>query len=72
MRFLVVIGIILLVIGVLAFVIPLPSSHTRSAKVGDATIAITTLTSEKMSPAVGGVLCAAGVALLIAGTRKPA
>jgi hypothetical protein len=70
MRPLSLIGIVVLALGVLAFLVPVPTSHTRSAKVGDATIAVTTHGSEKLSPVVGGVLCAVGAALLIAGTRK--
>jgi hypothetical protein len=70
MRLLVIIGIVVLILGVLSFVVPVPMSHTHSAKVGDATIGITTHESQKLSPAVGTVLCGAGVILLIAGTRR--
>lgn len=70
MRLLTVIGIVVLVLGVLSFVVPVPVSHSHSAKVGDASIGITTHDHEKLPPAVGGVLCAAGVVLLIAGTRR--
>jgi hypothetical protein len=70
MRLLTVIGIVVLVLGILSFVVPVPVSHTHSAKIGDASVGITTHDHEKLSPAVGGVLCAAGVILLIAGTRR--
>jgi hypothetical protein len=70
MRLLTVIGVVMLILGILSFVVPVPENHTRSAKVGDASIAITTHESQKLPPAVGGVLCAAGVALLIFGTRR--
>ena len=70
MRLLFVIGLVVLVLGLLSFFVPIPTSHTHSAKIGDASIGITTHDSEKLSPAIGGVMCLAGVVLLIAGSRK--
>ena len=72
MRSLAIIGFVVLVLGILAFVVPLPTSHTREAKVGDASIAITTHQTQKLPPAVGGVLCAVGAVVMIAGSRKSA
>jgi len=70
MRLLTVIGVVVLVLGILSFVVPVPVSHSHSAKIGDASVGITTHDHEKLSPAIGGVLCAVGVVLLIAGTRR--
>jgi hypothetical protein len=70
MRPLSLIGIILLILGVLSFVVPIPMSHRHELKAGDASIAVTTHHEEKLPPAVGGVLCAVGAVLLIAGSRK--
>lgn len=70
MRPLTIIGIVVLLLGILSFVVPIPSSQTHGAKIGDTTIGVTTHSSEKLSPAVGGVLCLAGVVLLVAGARK--
>jgi hypothetical protein len=70
MRPLAWIGIVLLVFGILSFVVPVPSSHSHGVKVGDASIGVTTHDDEKLSPLVGGTLCAAGVVLVIAGSRK--
>jgi hypothetical protein len=56
MRLLTVIGVVVLLLGILSFVVPVPMNHTRSAKVGDASIAITTQESQKLPPVVGGVL----------------
>jgi hypothetical protein len=72
MRPLVWIGIVVLVLGIFAFVVPVPTVHSRSAKIGDTTIGVTEHRSEKLPPVVGGVLCFCGVALLIAGSRKGA
>ena len=70
MRPLFVIGLVVLVLGILSFVVPIPTSQTHGAKIGDATIGITTHSSEKLSPVIGGVLCLACVVLVIAGSRK--
>ncbi len=70
MRSLAWIGIVSLVLGILAFVVPVPRSHSHSVQVGDASVGVTTHNDEKLSPLVGGVLCAAGVVLLVAGLRK--
>jgi hypothetical protein len=56
----------------LSFVVPIPTSKTHEIKARDATIGITTHQEQKLSPVVGGVLCAAGVVLMLAGSRKTA
>ncbi len=70
MRPLFLIGLVVLVLGIFSFVVPIPMSHSHDAKIGDATIGITTHSSEKLPPYVGGILCVAGVVLLVAGSRK--
>jgi drug/metabolite transporter (DMT)-like permease len=72
MRPLALVGLVVLILGILSFVVPIPHSNTHSAKVGDASVGITTHHDEKLSPAIGGVLCAVGAVLLIAGSRKSA
>jgi hypothetical protein len=72
MRPLALIGLAVLVLGILAFFVPFPTSDTHSAKIGDASIGITTHHNQKLSPVVGGVLCAVGAVVLIAGSRKSA
>lgn len=70
MRPLSVLGVVLLVLGVISFFVPIPTSKSHDVKVGGASIDVTTHQTEKLSPVVGGVLCAAGVVLLVAGSRK--
>ena len=72
MRPLMLIGLVVLVLGILSFVVPIPTSKTHELKAGDASVGITTHHEQKLSPVVGGVLCAAGVVLVIAGSRKTA
>jgi hypothetical protein len=64
------IGILLLVSGVLALVVPVPRREDHSVKIGDTKIGVQTQSSEKLPPAVGIVLVAGGVLALVLGSRK--
>jgi hypothetical protein len=70
MRTLAVIGIIVLVLGILAFLVPVPHSERHGVNLGDASLSVTTHHDDKLPPAVGAVLCVVGAVLLIAGMRK--
>ena len=63
-------GVLLLVLGLLAFVVPVPHSENHSVKIGDTKIGVQTQSSEKLPPAVGIVLLAGGVLALVLGSRK--
>jgi len=63
------IGVLLLVLGLFAFVVP-PHSENHSVKIGDTKIGVQTQHSEKLPPAVGIVLEAGGVLALVRGSRK--
>ena len=65
-----IVGILLLVLGVLSFVVPVPHREDHSVRIGDAKIGVQTENSEKLPPAVGIVLVAAGAVMLIFGARK--
>ncbi|MFZ3210873.1 MAG: hypothetical protein WA188_05105 [Terriglobales bacterium] len=64
-----IVGILLLVLGLLAFVVPVPHRESRSLNIGDAKIGVQTEHSEKLPPAVGIVLLAGGVLALVVGLR---
>jgi len=70
MKALPIVGVLLLVLGVLAFVVPVPHSENHGVKFGDAKISVQTEDSEKLPPAAGIVLLAGGVVALIVGLRK--
>jgi len=70
MKALPIVGVLLLVLGVLAFVVPVPHSENHGVKFGDAKISVQTEDSEKLPPAAGIVLLAGGVVALILGLRK--
>ena len=64
------VGVFLLVLGLLAFVVPIPSHETHSVKIGDTRLGVQTETSEKLPPVVGVVLLSGGVVALVLGSRK--
>ena len=70
MKVLPVLGVLLVVLGLLAFVVPVPHHEDHGLKIGDAKITVQTDTSEKLPPAVGIVLVAGGVIALVVGVRK--
>jgi hypothetical protein len=70
MKALPLVGVLLLVLGVLSFVVPIPHSENHGVKIGDAKISVETQNSEKLPPAAGIVLLAGGVLALVLGLRK--
>ena len=64
------IGVLLIVLGLLSFVVPIPRSESHSAKIGDTKLSLQTEHSEKLPPAVGIVLLAGGVLALVLGSRQ--
>jgi uncharacterized membrane protein len=63
-------GVVLVVLGLLALVVPIPHSESHGVKIGDAKISVQTRTSEKLPPTVGIVLIVGGVVTLAVGARK--
>jgi hypothetical protein len=63
-------GLILIVLGIVSLVVPVPSSEKQGIKIGDTNIGVQTSHSEKVSPIVSAVLIAGGIVLSIAGTRS--
>ena len=70
MKGLTIVGVLLLILGVLSFIVPIPQREEHSMKIGDAKIGVQTENSQKLPPAVGVVLVVAGVAVLALGARK--
>ena len=63
-------GIVLLLLGALSFIVPIPHSEDHGVKIGDARIGVRTEHSDRLPPAAGIVLLAGGVVALIVGMRK--
>jgi hypothetical protein len=70
MKALPIVGVLLIILGVLSFVVPVPHQEKHGIKVGDAKFSIQTEDSEKLPPAVGIILVGGGVVALILGLRK--
>jgi hypothetical protein len=69
MKNLTLVGVVLLVLGLLAFVVPVPHNDSHQVKIGDAKLGVQTEHSEKLPPAVGIILLVGGVVALAAGSR---
>jgi hypothetical protein len=67
-----VLGIVLLLVGIISFFVAVPTSKKHDLKIGDASIGVTTHQDQKVPPVVCGILCAAGLVLLVAGSRQAA
>jgi hypothetical protein len=63
-------GVVLLVLGILSFVVPVPNYHHHGVRVGDAHVGITTRHDEKVPPVLSIVLIVAGAGLLIMGNKS--
>jgi len=72
MKGLTLLGAVLLVIGILAFVVPIPHKEDHGVKIGDAKIGVQTEHSDRLPPLAGGVLVLAGVVALAVGVGKSA
>ena len=70
MKIIPLIGAVLLLLGVLSFVVPIPHKENRSIKIGDAKFGVQTEESERLPIAASVTLVAAGVVVLAVGLRK--
>jgi hypothetical protein len=70
MKILLIVGLVLVVLGVLSLVVPIPHTHSEGIKVGNANLGVQTTHDEKVAPAISIVLIAGGIALSIAGARS--
>jgi uncharacterized membrane protein len=70
MKALPIVGVLLLVLGILSFIVPVPHREKHGVKIGDANFSIQTENSDRLPPAVGIVLISGGVVALVLGLRK--
>jgi uncharacterized membrane protein HdeD (DUF308 family) len=70
MKSVAMVGVLLLLLGLLCFVVPIPHRESHGVQIGDTKIGIQTESREKLPPAVGIVLLAGGVLALVVGLRK--
>jgi hypothetical protein len=70
MKKIALVGVLLLVLGALCFIVPIPRRENHGVQIGDTKIGMQTESSEKLPPAVGIVLLAGGVLALVIGLGK--
>ncbi|HLV88032.1 MAG TPA: hypothetical protein VKV39_13695 [Candidatus Sulfotelmatobacter sp.] len=70
MKTLPMIGIVLVILGVLSFVVPIPHTESHGVKIGDAKIGVQTQSSEKLPLPASVTLVGVGVLALVLGSRK--
>jgi len=69
MRILLYLGLLLIVLGIVSLVVPIPRTETQGIKIGAANLGVQTSHSERVSPVISVVLVAGGIVLSIAGSR---
>jgi hypothetical protein len=70
MKILNIVGVVLLLLGVLSFVVPVPHQEEHSVKIGDAKLGVQTQSNERLPIGASVVIVAAGAACLIFGARS--
>lgn len=70
MKALPLVGILLIVLGVLSFIVPLPHHEKHGVSLGDARFSVQTEHSQLLPSAVGVILIGGGVVALVLGLRK--
>jgi hypothetical protein len=70
MKILLYAGLVLIALGIISLVVPVPHSETEGIKIGGTKLGVQTSHSEKVSPVISIVLIAGGIALSTAGSRS--
>jgi uncharacterized membrane protein len=70
MKALPIIGVLLIVLGVLSYLVPLPHHEKHGVSLGDAKFSVQTENSKLLPSAVGVILIGGGVVALVLGMRK--
>ena len=70
MKALFVIGLILLILGLLSLVIPVPRTEREGISVGGVSLGVATRHEEKLHPALSAVMILGGIGAMAAGKRK--
>ena len=64
------IGLVVLILGVVSLVVPIPRNERDGVNVGGVSIGVETRHDEKVSPIVSAVMILGGAGLMIAGKGK--
>ena len=64
------IGLVLLILGVVSLLVPIPRHERDGVKIGGLSLGVETRHDEKVPPLVSAVLIVGAVGLMIAGKRR--
>jgi hypothetical protein len=72
MKPLIWIGLVLLFLGIVSLIVPIPRSEKEGFKVGGVSVGVETSHEEKVSPLISAVMILGGVGLMFAGKGRRA
>jgi len=64
------IGMVILILGIVSLVVPIPRNEREGFKVGGVSVGVETQHSERVSPFVSAVMILGGVGAMVAGRRR--
>ena len=64
------IGLVVLILGVVSLIVPIPRNEREGFKVGGLSVGVETRHEEKVSPFVSAVMILGGVGTMVAGKRR--
>ena len=64
------IGMVVLILGIVSLVVPIPRNERKGFKAGGLSVGVETRHEEKVSPYVSAVMILGGVGMLVAGKMK--
>ena len=70
MKGLVLAGVVVLVLGIVSFLVPLPHSEHHGVSIGDAHVGVTTEHDKKIAPVLSVVLVVVGAGLVVMGSKS--
>ena len=72
MKALFFIGLVVLILGLVSLVVPIPGSERQGLTVGGVSLGVETSHKEKVSPALSAVMILGGLGAIVAGKLKTA
>jgi hypothetical protein len=70
MKALLAVGLVVLIIGIISFVVPVPHTEHHGVRAGDLHVGVQTEHSERISPAISVLLVVVGAGIMIAGRKS--
>jgi len=69
MKVLFLVGLVVLILGLVSFVVPVPTREREGVRIGGVSIGVETKHDEKVSPILSAVMVLSGAGMMIAGKR---